>query len=788
MKKDDKKDKINFSAKEKNPSKYINITPKLDISSINEASDKTAVITFGRFNPITVGHERLVNKVVDVAKKARAVPEIHMSHTTDAKKNPLSYNDKVRFMRAAFGSIVKETPARTIIDVAKTLSGKYGSLILVVGSDRVADFDTLLQKYNGKEYNFNKIEVVSAGERDPDADDVSGMSGSKMRKLAMDGDKTAFKYGLPKRLQPSADEIYNAVRRGMKLMEEEFLEEGEEVTEAQPLSFSQRRQRAMTMRKYANRLKLARARAEKRMATPEKLKTRAQKRALEVIRQKLSKTKAYADMTAAEKIAIDKRLAKIPKSVITRIATKLLPKVRQAEVQRLSDLHKPAGEKNESYDINGLFEQFVNEPTQSRKRKFRYLYTREGKVNYDGRFKMFRPKSHMSESAEDITADIYDLMESTESLFEGREMERVRNMIAAEKESDKRRHTQMLDRARKTDKVRAVRAEGVDKNNPLNRQYGTDSLVKILKSDTPGEKKISEAKQRMVPPLKHSPTTVPDFVEPATPDIAVNVSKHNKHLLGVGLDLKHMLKHAGTSKDVDNDGDVDAQDMKAQGELVGDPAFDLVKRGTQKMQQKYKGEKQHTKAGLAFEGYYTGMSKSTAAKRRAHFKRGAEMDDNNPAAYKPAPGDARAKTKPSVYTKRFKAMYGEETELEESAESSLRDKAEKTGISYGILKKVFDRGVAAWRTGHRPGTTPVQWGHARVNSFATGGKTRQTADADLWKQHSSNKNEEAISETKTAGFNGKMIDVPNEPVRMANGKIKMLPPGKSSSSKGGDGD
>ena len=133
-------------------------------------------------------------------------------------------------------------------------------------------------------------------------------------------------------------------------------------------------------------------------------------------------------------------------------------------------------------------------------------------------------------------------------------------------------------------------------------------------------------------------------------------------------------------------------------------------------------------------------------------------------------------------------MYGEETELEESAESSLRDKAEKTGISYGILKKVFDRGVAAWRTGHRPGTTPVQWGHARVNSFATGGKTRQTADADLWKQHSSNKNEEAITETKTAGFNGKMIDVPNEPVRMANGKIKMLPPGKSSSSKGGDGD
>lgn len=88
----------------------------------------------------------------------------------------------------------------------------------------------------------------------------------------------------------------------------------------------------------------------------------------------------------------------------------------------------------------------------------------------------------------------------------------------------------------------------------------------------------------------------------------------------------------------------------------------------------------------------------------------------------------------SKHTKKFKDMFGEAS----GAETSLRDKADKTGISYSILKKVFDRGYAAWKSSHRPGTNPTQWAHARVNSFATGGKTRTTGDADLWKQHKGN--------------------------------------------------
>jgi hypothetical protein len=135
------------------------------------------------------------------------------------------------------------------------------------------------------------------------------------------------------------------------------------------------------------------------------------------------------------------------------------------------------------------------------------------------------------------------------------------------------------------------------------------------------------------------------------------------------------------------------------------------------------------------------MAKSTKDKRDAHFKKQAKKDDDTKSAYKPAPGDASAKTKPSKYTNKMKKMFPDlyKEMVDESATKSLQKKADASGISLGILKKVFDRGMAAWKGGHRPGTTAVQWGHARVNSFISGGKTRTTGDADLWKQHKGKK-------------------------------------------------
>lgn len=150
---------------------------------------------------------------------------------------------------------------------------------------------------------------------------------------------------------------------------------------------------------------------------------------------------------------------------------------------------------------------------------------------------------------------------------------------------------------------------------------------------------------------------------------------------------------------------------------------------------KYQKHVPHDRTGTIAR-YNTGMTSGTRSARARHFARGASKHWHDPSAYKPAPGDATAKTRLSKYTKKYRARYGnlkEMLRIVEDATKSFREKSAKSGISAGILRKVYNRGVAAWRTGHRPGTTPQQWGHARVNSFITGGKTRTTADADLWR-------------------------------------------------------
>ena len=141
---------------------------------------ETAVISFGRMNPMTNGHEKLADKIKSEASKRKADAKLYLSHSTNPKKDPLDFATKVKFAKKAFGPMVQNSPARTIIEVAKELTGKYDNLIVVVGSDRIPEFKTLLNKYNGKDYNFKSIEIISAGERDPDAEGVEGMSGSKM--------------------------------------------------------------------------------------------------------------------------------------------------------------------------------------------------------------------------------------------------------------------------------------------------------------------------------------------------------------------------------------------------------------------------------------------------------------------------------------------------------------------------------------------------------------------------------------------------------------------------------
>ena len=180
------------------------------------------VVAFGRMNPPTIGHEKLADKVASEAKRRGAMPHIYLSHTQNAKKDPLPYNVKIAIAKKAFGKAVTKSSAKNIIQIMQELE-KMGhtEVTLIAGSDRVPEFKTLLNKYNGKDYNFKKIEVVSAGERDPDAEGVAGMSASKLRGIAQSGDYDTFAKGMPSKLRDSdKKKVYDTIRSVMGVVNE----------------------------------------------------------------------------------------------------------------------------------------------------------------------------------------------------------------------------------------------------------------------------------------------------------------------------------------------------------------------------------------------------------------------------------------------------------------------------------------------------------------------------------------------------------------------------------------
>ena len=189
-----------------------------------EKTKGTLTIAFGRFNPPTIGHEKLLNTVSTSSDDGDYI--IVPSRTQDKKKNPLDADTKVSVMRQMFPQhsekIVNDPANRTIFDVLKKahMDG-YTNVRIVGGGDRVVEFEKLYNNYNGKLYQFDNVEVRSAGERDPDSeDDVSGMSASKQRKAAAEGDFKTFRKGVPSSMNDKqARELYNMIRSSMNIKE-----------------------------------------------------------------------------------------------------------------------------------------------------------------------------------------------------------------------------------------------------------------------------------------------------------------------------------------------------------------------------------------------------------------------------------------------------------------------------------------------------------------------------------------------------------------------------------------
>jgi hypothetical protein len=192
---------------------------------LEEAAKETVTLNFGRFNPPTIGHQKLLDVSMS---KGTGVHRVYATQSIDKNKNPLPYLTKVKFMRKMFPKharhILMDRKVKTIFDaLVIAYEDGYKHLELFVGSDRVLEFEKLVEKYHGKKarhgfYEFESVKVISAGERDPDSDGADGMSASKMRAAAKDNDLISFTKGVPKNWR-DAKNLMTAVRDGMGLSE-----------------------------------------------------------------------------------------------------------------------------------------------------------------------------------------------------------------------------------------------------------------------------------------------------------------------------------------------------------------------------------------------------------------------------------------------------------------------------------------------------------------------------------------------------------------------------------------
>ena len=366
---------------------------------------KKAVFTFGRMNPPTIGHEKLAKKIASVAKSEKADDaRIYLSHTQNSRKDPLDYQTKIRLAAKAFGKSVQKSQSKTIFQIVQELEkAGYEEIVMVVGSDRVNEFQGLLDKYNNKEYKFQSIKVVSAGERDADAEGVEGMSASKMREAVVRADnptaewvdskgnkQPSFKSGLPKKLQNDAQRIWDSLNRELK-----------EEMENEALSIQQRLARGRVMKRNAKKIARMRKIKSKKRADQDTLKKRARKMAIQLVRKKVAGDRGsnYASLGASEKMTIDKLVNK-KKAQVDRMAKKLIQKVRKGESERLS---KARSNKTEGFE-----------------------------------------------------------MKDFKTLFEGAAQKKVRADIERERESDKQKHDRAMDRARTLDTQAKNRSEEKD--------------------------------------------------------------------------------------------------------------------------------------------------------------------------------------------------------------------------------------------------------------------------------------------------------------------------------------
>ena len=538
---------------------------------------ESVVFTFGRFNPPTTGHEKLIEKVRKIAGGDDYY--IFPSHSQNPKKDPLPFSKKVAYMRDMFPkhkrNIVANNKLKTALDIAVYFHEQgYKELNMVVGSDRVAEFQKLLKTYNGQEkrhgfYDFDNIQVFSAGDRDPDAEGVTGMSASKMRLAASQNNFKEFVKGLPKGYR-NGEKLFKDVRQGMGLKETSQFSE-EEV------------ERDLYVRGVLYRI-------------GDLVENTVDGTSGEVVRRGPNYVQYYDGENfykAFLNTIREKKEKEAPKK------TKQDPDIKDREGTQ------PA----KYYDMPGKDNELAKSTKQARARHFA-----KGTKMDDDNPDAYKPapgdKGAKTKPSKHTLK--YKKMFG-ESLWANIHKKRQRIKQGS------------------GEKMRKVGDKGAPTPAQMKRAQGEENIEEM-----PYYRKIYDKIHQITHP------------------------KGYEKIMKMYVDL-HKQGHKNPAQ--------------ALGQMI---------RGVEARD-------------VAF--YINGLIKKGKLPSKLAAKVDFEIDES--------------------------------FQLDEKI-AGLVKKSEKSGIAYGILKKVYDRGMAAWRTGHRPGTTPQQWGFARVNSFVTKSKgTWGGADKDL---------------------------------------------------------
>jgi len=613
---------------------------------IVEARGDTAVFTFGRFNPPTTGHEKLIDALAkQQSKNAGSMMYVYPSHSQNAKKDPLPHTLKIAYMRKMFPkykSNVIVSKSRTALEAAVELHKKgHRSIVMVVGSDRVTEFNTLLNNYNGVDskhgfYGFDDIKVVSAGERDPDSEGVSGMSASKMRAAAADGNFDLFKTGVPSTFKDSL-KLYNDVRKNLGIREERDMGEMTDFETLRDLYLT----------------------------------------------GKLWNVGDIVEAHGHEGKVINK-------------GTNYLTFVSEDGKVHKTWLHDIVERdyKKEYENYQGTPEQIARRSSRNKARRLMGDKAVKGKdVGHKDNNPLNNDPSNLK----------------MEDPSKNRREPRLRNEVKQDKEIKDREGTQPA-------KYYAKDTEG-DTMAKSTKQARARHFDKKKSGPAPGDASATTK------PSKHTKKFKQMFGEKPIDEVRAKQAVNSRGKVQK-LVTAHGLKFKGK---VYKEIDMELVKINNSTEMV---TFNII----------HPKEIFGNETNISFKALKRGPFMATdTSKINEVLGKDADMGDYIKDFEKSDSPQFKGKSKEKRKEMAIAAYLSKNEELEfyqlDEKIAGLVTKAKKSGMPYGILKKVYDRGMAAYKTGHRPGTTSQQWAFARVNSFVTkSAGTWGKADADLAKQ------------------------------------------------------